>query len=368
MQNIRRIQNRNGTVSWQIDFTDKSGKRHRKSYQTRTAAKNALAHFHFKIADQNFVDPNRYARFRLNDLVKKYTEVYASKELSFASKHFFLERILAYFDDGKWLLSSITYADLQKFQQHLIESNRHKHPRSEKPDRKLAPATINRHMATLRRLFNAAVTEWDMMRISPFSGKKSLMLKENNTKKRFLSADEIQRLLANSEPYLQDIIVGAINSGMRRTELLTLTWAQIKWDENRIELPKTKSGKAQDVILNQPLIELFKRIRQRPVVDSKYVFIWQDWEGNYKPVRCVKTAFRTACEKSGIVYGRDIKDGATFHTLRHTYGSHLVMRGASIYEVRDLMRHADVKTTTRYAHLSDEAKQAAAARLNGLTG
>jgi integrase len=366
MQNIRRIQNRNGTVSWQIDFTA-NGKRHRKSYKTLKEAKNALAHFSITIADNTFVDPNRYARFRLDDLIKKYTEVYASKERSFASKRFFLERIRSYFD-GRCLLSSITYADLQKFQQHLIESNKRRHPRSEKPDRKLSPATINRHLATLRRLFNAAVTEWDMMRTNPFSGKKALRLKENNTQKRFLSADEIQRLLANSEPYLQDIIVGAINSGMRRTELLTLTWQQIKWDENRIELPKTKSGKAQDCILNQPLIDLFKRIRQRPVVDSKYVFIWQDWEGNWKPVRCVKTAFRTACEKAGILYGRDVKDGVTFHTLRHTYGSHLVMRGASIYEVRDLMRHADVKTTTRYAHLSDEAKLAAAARLNGLTG
>ena len=121
-------------------------------------------------------------------------------------------------------------------------------------------------------------------------------------------------------------------------------------------------------MLKQPLIDLFKRIRQRPVVDSKRVFIWQDWESNYKSIRCVKTAFRTACEKAGIPYGRYIKGGVTFHTLRHTYGSHLVMRGASIYEVRDLMRHIDVKTTARCAHLSDKAKLAADARLEGLTG
>lgn len=367
MQNIRRIQNKNGSVSWQIDFTDKSGKRYRKSYPTRSEAKNALAFFHPKVSNHTFVDPNRYENIRLDDLIKRYENSTYSKQRAFESKLYFIMRIAEYFDRQR-LLKSITYEDLQNFRDHLLESKRKKHPRSEKPDRTLTPATVNRIMATLRHMLTCACEEWDLMPVNPFKGKKSLMLKENNTKKRFLSADEIQRLLANSPPHLQDVIVGAINSGMRRTELLTLTWQQIKWDENRIELPKTKSGKAQDCILNQPLIDLFKRIRQRPVVDSKFVFIWQDWQGNYKPIRCAKTAFRTACEKAGIPYGRDIENGITFHTLRHTYGSHLVMRGATIYEVRDLMRHSDVKTTTRYAHLSDEAKQAAAARLEGLTG
>jgi integrase len=192
------------------------------------------------------------------------------------------------------------------------------------------------------------------------------MLKENNQQKRYLTPAEIKRLLAVSPQHLQDVIICAINSGMRRTELLTLTWQQIKWDEGIIELPETKSDEPQEVTLNEPLINLFKRIRRRPIVDSKRVFIWQDFSGKWKPIKDATTAFKRACKAAGIKYGRP--DHVTFHTLRHTYGSHLVMRGATIYEVRDLMRHVDVKTTERYAHLSDKAKRKAAELLDGLTG
>lgn len=223
-------------------------------------------------------------------------------------------------------------------------------------------------MPTFRRLLTAAVDEWDMMRSHPFKNKPSLMLKENNEQKRFLSEDEIKRLLAVSPPHLKDVIIGTFNSGLRITELLTLTWQQIKWDEKRIEFPKTKSGKKQDVILNPPLMRLFKDIRSRPVVDSRCVFIWQDWNGNWTPMKSIKMAFQKACKAARIPSGRNVENGVVITTLRHTYGSHLVIRRVTIYEVRDLMRHADVKTTMRYAHLSDETKQAATACLEGLTG
>ena len=363
--NIRRITNNDGGVRWQISYViKKENRRIRKSYPTLTEAQNALVHFKSGLAKNTYIDPARFEDIRLNDLIAQYERVHKKQRSYEVSKRFFIEKIRDYFK-GDRLLSTISYGDLQTFRDDLMEMNRKQHPRSERPTRKLTPATVNRIMATFRHMMVCAKEQWDMIAVNPFAGKPSLLVTENNEQTRYLNQDEIKRLLEASPQHLQDIVIAAINSGMRRGELLPLQWKQIKWDDGVIELPETKSGKAQKVYLNEPLTRLFKDIRRRPVVDSKRVFIWKNFAGQWQPVRDCKTAFRTACKAARIKYGRP--NDVTFHTLRHTYGSWLVINGASIYEVRDLMRHADVTMTQRYAHLSDEAKRTAANRLAGLT-
>ena len=88
-------------------------------------------------------------------------------------------------------------------------------------------ATVNREMSCLHHLFSKAF-EWEIIEQSPFERGKSLMLKENNERVRFLNDDEIQRLLENSIPHLKDIIICAVNTGMRRGEILNLKWSQIR--------------------------------------------------------------------------------------------------------------------------------------------
>ena len=73
----------------------------------------------------------------------------------------------------------------------------------------------------------------------------------------------------------------------------------------------------------------------------------------------VRTAFSNACVAAKI-------EGFRFHDLRHTFASHMMMRGATIGELKDLLGHADVKMTMRYAHLSPAHRRAAVARLEGL--
>ena len=97
MQNIWRIQNRDGTVSWQIDFAA-NGKRHRRSYKALKEAKNALAHFYTQIANNAFVDPNRFDDIWLDDLISKYKNSTYNNQRVFESKLFFIKRIRDYFD------------------------------------------------------------------------------------------------------------------------------------------------------------------------------------------------------------------------------------------------------------------------------
>jgi hypothetical protein len=97
MQNIRRIQNRNGTISWQIDYTDSDKRRVRKSYKTLKEAKTSLAHFHTALAKGTYDDPRRYDSIRLNDLIEKYTEVFGHQKSFKVAKRFHIATIKKYF-------------------------------------------------------------------------------------------------------------------------------------------------------------------------------------------------------------------------------------------------------------------------------
>lgn len=80
-----------------------------------------------------------------------------------------------------------------------------------------------------------------------------------------------------------------------------------------------------------------------------------------KAVQDIRTGFIGACKRAGI-------ENFRFHDLRHTFASQLVMKGANLKEVQELLGHKDIKMTMRYAHLSQESKKKAVNLLNGLTG
>ena len=101
---------------------------------------------------------------------------------------------------------------------------------------------------------------------------------------------------------------------------------------------------------------MFKEIRKDQQLTSKYVFTYHRTIN-----KKVDRAFKGALVKAGI-------ENFRFHDLRHTFASHLIMRGASIKEVQELLGHKTMTMTLRYAHLSQEHKKKAVSLLNGLTG
>ena len=153
--------------------------------------------------------------------------------------------------------------------------------------------------------------------------------------------------------YLRDIVECAINSGMRKEEILGLKWKQIR--DGLIYLDKTKSKKKRQVPINNTLAELFRTIRKKQGLTSEYVFIYQG-----KRIKDVKTAYNAALKRAGIL-------DANFHTRRHTFASHFVMRGGSLKALQEMLGHSNIKTTMRYAHLSQEHKKEAVKLLDGLT-
>ena len=209
----------------------------------------------------------------------------------------------------------------------------------------------NKEIALLKHLLNLAV-EWGYLHENPTRRVK--LLRESNRRLRYLSKEEIDRLTAVASSDLRPIIVMALNSGLRRGEIFDLTWEQVDLKNRVIEIIKTKNGEKKTVPINKTLLEEMHRLPRR--IDSPYVFPGR--KGNRRTD--VKKSFRSAVRKAGL------KD-FTFHDLRHTFASHLVMAGVPLPTVAELLGHRSIEMTKRYSHLSPNHKANAVRVLDSLS-
>ncbi len=227
-------------------------------------------------------------------------------------------------------------------------------------------ASVNREISCLHHIM-AKAREWDLTEQNPFDKGKSLLMKENNQRTRYLTHEEIQRLLEASPEHLRDIITCALNTAMRAGEIFSLKWDQIC--NGFIYLKKTKTNEPRQIPINDDLANLFDKIRkQRPGIGYVFSYVTPKESpervrlivNNEKPLTNVKRSFARAVKATGISDFR-------FHDLRHTAASHLVMAGASLKDVQEILGHKTMTMTLRYAHLSQEHKKKAINLLNGLT-
>jgi integrase len=210
-------------------------------------------------------------------------------------------------------------------------------------EQKAAPATVNREMTVLKHIIHRAVG-WEYLSRNPFRDAQGETvqglrpLREPSGRTRFLSLDEIESLLAACDrvPYLKAFALVAMNTGMRRNEVLSLTRRSIDWQNRIAKLPDTKNGDVGQVMLNEVAYKALKSLPAR--IDSDRLFPW-------KP-NAVSIALGRAIRRAGLVDFR-------LHDLRHTFGSYQTMRGTAPRALQDLLRHKDGRMTARYSHLSN---------------
>ena len=191
--------------------------------------------------------------------------------------------------------------------------------------------------------------EWDYVKASPIKGVKSL--KEPPGRIRYLKEDEVNTLVNACADHLKPIVVTALNTGMRRTEILELKWADVDIDNRKIILKKTKNNEVRVLPISKTLLAEFTELYN----SRKGEYVFTDSKG--KSFGDIKKSFLTAIKKANITDFR-------FHDLRHTFGSHLVMQGVNIRTVQHLMGHKDITMTMRYSHLSPEHIQSAIEKLD----
>jgi len=332
--------------SWQIDYLDPTGKRVRQSFRKKKDAVAELGKRISLIAEKSYLDIKKDYKTTFGELLAKYEENFKHQASFEKYKKFCIENFKAHFGEDT-LLSNIKYINLETYRNQLRQG-------LTRNGTLRADATVNRAMACLRHIFTKAV-EWDMIERNLFEKGKSLLLKENNRRIRYLAEEEIERLLKECRPkkHLYRIVVCALNTGMRRGEILSLKWSQIR--NGFIYLEKTKTKERREIPINDTLAQIFKEIRREQGLTSEYVFTYAK-----RSISKVDRSFRGALRRAGI---EDFK----FHDLRHTFASHVLMRGGTLKDVQELLGHKTMTMTLRYAHLSQEHKKKAVNLLNGLT-
>ena len=251
---------------------------------------------------------------------------------------------------GKKLLTEITGEDIRRLQVAMRTKLRPRSPKAARDvqtERMWSDATINRHMGYARHVFALAVKDEKLTR-SPFAGIK--FFPEVSTT-RFLSEGELRRLHGVMDPKDWNIVLLAVETGMRREELFKLRWQYIDIEVGVFCLPLPKGGKSRYV----PLSEIAKEILRG--LDSFTISPWvfpgkKDVAQPMDSRAFIRRHFESAMRRAGIT-------GASWHTLRHTSASRRIMAGVDLVSVKEILGHRDIQTTLRYSHLDPHHLRAA---------
>jgi integrase len=200
----------------------------------------------------------------------------------------------------------------------------------------LGPCRHNKELKYLRQILGKAV-EWGYCRRNVTDGIRRL--KEPPGRVRYLTEEEGTALLGACSPRLRQLVEIALETGLRKGELLSLRWENVDLRNRMVRVEHSKNGDRRDVPMTERVQEILQAIPRR--LDTPYLFAAPDG----RPQADLKKAWGNAVRRSGI-------KNFTFHDLRHTFASYLVMGGADLRSVQTLLGHKDITMTTRYAHLS----------------
>lgn len=203
----------------------------------------------------------------------------------------------------------------------------------------LKPASINRELASLKKAFNLAVREWEWCRENPVS--KVSMERENNKRDRWLSVEEEAPLLQGCAPWLHDLVMFALHTGMRMGEILELTWRGVDFSRRTVMVVRSKNGERRTIPVNETVLSVLKQKSKVRSLRTDLVFcshVFTPMESGH-----LRRSFRLALGKAKI-------EDFHFHDLRHTFATRLVQAGVDLYKVQRLLGHKSPIMTQRYAH------------------
>lgn len=206
-----------------------------------------------------------------------------------------------------------------------------------KYDKQRSPASVNRELELLSRIFSLAV-RLGLAEFNPCSRVSKFKLQ--NQRHRYLLPDEEPVLLAQcteSRKHLASMIPFAIGTGARKSEQLGLRVRQVDFFRNLVVFDKTKSGRPRLVEINSEVRQILLDLCKGKRPDD---FVWTN-PATDGPYTDIKRSFTGACSDAKI-------EGLVWHDLRATYGTRLGEAGFNAYDIAKLMGHANISTSQRY--------------------
>jgi integrase len=288
---------------------------------------------------------------KFSELVDDAIDFYKKNRSSWSD---FEQRVgLANEDFGHRVADSITGDELQAWMDEMADEH------------DWTPGTRNRYRSSLSTVFREGIFA---NKIKNNPARMIRHCKEPDGRIRFLEEEEERRLRQaivdplngranDTETCLAQLDI-ALHTGMRRGEQFTVTMDQVNLKHKHIFLQKTKNGSSRYVHLNPVALEALTRLREKHQqlgLPSNALLFPSLREGD-DPIKNPRKWFSTVCEQAGLT-------DVTWHTLRHTFASRLVMNNVNLKTVQELMGHKTIAMTMRYSHLAPHMQQEALATL-----
>lgn len=332
-----------GSGIWWIQYFDADGRRHREKAGRRSAATSLYQKRRTEILEGKKLPPLRNApTIKFDEIAKDALEYSRSHKISCEDDEIRMKHVTKEFGDRS--IESIKPQEIERWLNRMTRTVR-------KEVMPLKPATLNRYRALLSLVFRIAI-ENGKAQTNP--ARLVRPRKENNAVIRYLSTEEEQKLreaIQEQCPHHLPELDIALNTGMRQGEQYGLTWERIDFDRRLITIQRSKHGDPRYIELNDSAINALRRA-QSLANDSPHVFLNCYGEKLSKP----RDWFEPAIKKAGV-------QKFTWHCLRHTFASRLVMAGVDLRTVQELMGHKTIQMTCRYAHLAPKHRLAAVQRL-----
>lgn len=347
MANIEKRISKEGQITYRVKVRLKGFPVQSATFERLTDARKWAQQTETSIREGRHFKTTAAKRHTLNEAIDRYIKnILPTKPKS----EYTQEGQLKWWQDelGAYSLAEVTSSLIAQYRDKLIQS---------KPKRRehRTPATVNRYLAALSHVFTIATKEWMWVEENPL--RKVTKMKEPRGRVRFLSDDERVRLLAackeSSSPYLYIAVVLSLSTGGRRMEILGLHWHDIDLTRAVITLHETKNGERRILPLAGHAFELIKEHAKVRQLNSDLVFPSK----NLKKSVDLRSPFETALKRAEI---NDFR----WHDLRHSAASYLVMNGASLAEIAEILGHRTLQMVKRYAHLSDAHVSKVVANMN----
>ncbi len=319
---------------WFVSYIDASGKRRKEKVtaHTRTQALTALSGIKTREEKGRILGVRAASEITTADLLARYKRHQKTRLRSTT-----FERLQGILETLKAHLPASAKDITRKSVQDLISSR----------GETVAAGTIQKEVTALKHALKLAV-EWELLHENVAQGAKLPRVPEGRT--RYLTPLELKAALNAAKDWMKAPIALAAFTGMRRGELLALRWLDVDLSNRRLYLHETKNGSLRVLVLNELAAQVFASLPLGSPADTVLTGV--------NPQRLTVYTKRVFV-KLGI-------QDASFHSLRHTAASWLVMQGVDLYAVGQLLGHKTPRMTQRYAHLSPHYMAGAVGKLDGV--
>ncbi|MEI7636225.1 MAG: tyrosine-type recombinase/integrase [Syntrophus sp. (in: bacteria)] len=225
-----------------------------------------------------------------------------------------------------------------------------------------ADSYIDQQIAMARAMINKAfdndIVSGDIIKV--FKRVKKLLKGDSNARDRVLSSDEFTRLMDALPSHTRAIVATGYYAGMRKSEVINLTWNHIDMKSLVISLEasETKDREARKIPICDGLYDILVSIPK--AIHDNHVFLYKG-----KPIRDIRTALTNACEKAEIPYGRGTKDGFVFHDTRHCFNTNMRKAGVPESVIMKITGHSTREMFLRYDSVDSQDTRKAVDQMEG---